>query len=106
MSEKLLRFFLLSEVRTVRLVCKHPGCEAVTEIPIGHLDKRFPDGCCPVCKAPFKVIEPSGAHWPAGVNWLMVLSQTIAALSKGDVKVDIEFPLPAKEICRLDRADG
>jgi hypothetical protein len=49
-SRKLLAF-LLSELRTVRVIC--PECKAVTEIPADQLPVRFADPHCPVCRRPW-----------------------------------------------------
>jgi hypothetical protein len=102
MSEKLLRFFLLSEVATVRLKCRRPGCGAITEVQIGRLKDRFPEGCCKVCNAPFDVIDKSDTT-RYGTNWLSMLAECAAALGKDSVYVDVEFVLSAESPCRLDR---
>jgi hypothetical protein len=104
-SEKLLRFFRLSEIKTVRLKCKSPGCEAVVEVPVAHLEKRFPCDSCSVCKAPFQVTGQNPPGHMQFVNWLSLLAQTVAALNRESVQVDVEFVLPAEPTCRLDR-DG
>jgi hypothetical protein len=104
MSEKLLRFFLLSEVATVRLKCKHSGCGAITEVEIGQLRHRFPEGCCAVCKEPFDIID-KGETSRRGTNWLSMLAECVAALNKDSVNVHVEFVLPAENVCRLDRTN-
>jgi hypothetical protein len=101
MSEKLLRFLLLSEIKTVRLKCKRPDCDGVVEIPIARLEKRFPCDSCSVCKAPFEVTGQGLLGSMQFVNWLSVLAQAVAALNKDSVQVDVEFVLPAEQVCRL-----
>ena len=101
MSEKLLRFFLLSEIKTVRLVCKHEGCKAIVEIPLSDLENRFSGGCCAVCKASWGVADQNRPGPREGINWLRILSQTVSELNMETVMVEVEFVLPAKEVCRL-----
>jgi hypothetical protein len=48
MSRKLLAF-LLSELRTVRVICKNPACGAVVELPIERLGVKMHDARCRVC---------------------------------------------------------
>ena len=49
-SRKLVSF-LLSELKTVRVICKSDGCRVVTELPMDQLVKRFGGETvsCPHC---------------------------------------------------------
>lgn len=105
MSEKLLRFFLLSEIDTVRLVCKNPSCKAVSEIPIAFLENKILDGLCPVCKTSLNVVENNQKSPIRGQNCLTLLAQVFASLGKDSVNLDVEFVLPAKDVCKLDRKE-
>jgi|SRR5450755_964804 hypothetical protein len=99
MSEKLLRFFLMSEIRTIRLVCKNEGCGAIVEVPIEKLEQDKWK-TCRGCERPFGVTDQHSQ-----LNWLQQLSQAIAGLRKAADDLEVEFVLPAKEICKLDRND-
>ncbi|HEY7329019.1 MAG TPA: hypothetical protein VH592_15355 [Gemmataceae bacterium] len=105
MSEKLMRTFKLNEIATVRLVCKHPGCGAVTEVTLDRLEKCFQDGRCKVCSAPFNVVEmgvpfTNPRHM---MSWLCEFAKCVEVLTKSDVMVDLEFAVPIQELCKLDR---
>lgn len=67
MSEKLLRFILLRELKTIRLVCKSAQCGAITELPIDFLESRFRRDSCPVCNAPLNVMTEQDANY---LEWL------------------------------------
>ena len=86
MSRKLLAF-LLSELRTVRIVCK--GCAAVLEVPIEKLGNSVATCECKVCGQSFprlKDAENRGPFWQLG--------QAIQQFRTHEAVVDIEFILP------------
>jgi hypothetical protein len=86
MSRKLLAF-LLSELETVRIVCK--GCSAVTEMTTEKASGKFERPHCPVCNtAFFKIIPGQGQYNP-----LFNLLQAITEM-KRFTTVDVEFTLP------------
>jgi hypothetical protein len=99
MSEKLLRFFLLSEIRTIRLVCKNEGCGAISEVPIEKLEQDKWK-TCRGCERPFGVTDKH-----AQLNWLQQFSQAVAGLREAAENLEVEFVLPAQEIYKLDRTD-
>jgi hypothetical protein len=105
-SEKLLRFFKLSELVTVRLVCKHQKCGAIVELPLNQIEKMFKEGRCRVCGEPFHVKETLQGFIQGPIpefNWLSELALSVAKLNHSGVMVDVEFVIPGKEICRPDR---
>lgn len=88
MSEKLLRF-LLSELKTVRVLCKDAACGAITEMPIGKLDAmlRAKQCACPVCGRSF--LSPPDV----GQNYFAMLAIAIAGLAAIKSNVEVEFVL-------------
>jgi hypothetical protein len=103
MSEKLMQFFGLAETSVIRLICKYEDCGAVVELPFNQLDKQFDGGCCKVCGKDFHVME--NRNMGHGANWLKLFAQSAIALKRGGIMVDIEFSIPVKEVCRLDRKE-
>jgi hypothetical protein len=88
-SRKLLAF-LLSELNTVRIICKRAECGAITEIPISSMAKMFSGNWCPACQHQF-VEEFPGK--PVPPRRLVELANAIAAVK--DVQaIDLEFVLP------------
>jgi hypothetical protein len=49
-------FILLSELKTVRLICR--SCQVVVELPVDRLDRLPPDFTCPVCHHYFPRKDP------------------------------------------------
>lgn len=92
MSEKLFKF-LLSELSTVRLVCKDKSCGAITEMTLEKLRTRFSqsDPCCPVCRAEFGDPATSSTSNP-----LRDFAQAVRALQARQQFVEVEFVLPDK----------
>jgi len=88
MSEHLFKF-LLSELKTVRLHYKHPGCGAVIEVTADRLAKVFQEGDCPVCKLPL-VPAVKGAG-----NDFGRLADVLRAFGASQ-DVDVEFVLPPR----------
>lgn len=87
MSEKLLKF-LLSELDTVRLVCRHKGCDAIVELPMEALARSsFNAFVCPVCQ--------NGIQ-PAGQNNLKALADAWKSLKSMNSFLDVEFVIPSK----------
>lgn len=99
MSEKLLRFFRLSEIDTVRLVCKQDDCGAIVEIPLKHLAQSKYRACI-ACGRPFEIA--GAADDPD--HWLKRFAEAAIALNAAK-KLKVEFVLPGKEVCKLDRKD-
>lgn len=98
MSEKLLRFLLLTEIATVRLVCKNKDCGTIVELPIKKLQEDKWKKCSS-CNTVFPVAHPDDQS----VNYLADFSRAIEWLKLAKNILDIEFVLPGKEVCRLDR---
>ena len=83
MSEHLLRI-LLTELSTVRLVCKSKDCGAVTEVSLDQLAFRFGDVRCPVCHADFGEADASG-------NPLKNFALAVRALQSRSKLLEAEF---------------
>lgn len=84
MSEKLFRF-LVSEIKSMRVICKNKDCGTVLEIPLKKLEDGRGEIQCPVCK-----------NWlqKGGINChLSDLAAALDRFSKLDY-VDVEFTLP------------
>ena len=86
MSRKLLAF-LLSELNTVRILCRK--CSAVAEMPLADLGRQ-PGHACRFCNAPFSLPPKNPGPFAA-------LAQAIGELQKMNSAVDVEFVLPDKE---------
>jgi hypothetical protein len=83
-SRKLLAF-LLSELKTVRILCKKEGCRGIIEVSIEDLPGKL-DGCqCPFCKTSFRL---------ANEDNFALLAKAIGNLARISDKVDVEFILP------------
>lgn len=87
MSETLFKF-LLSELKTVRVRCRHNGCGAVVEIPTAELGHKFGNGHCPVCQ---QVLQLPGDN-----NGFIQLAEAVKNLTGAKSNVEIEFALPDK----------
>lgn len=86
MSRRLFAF-LLSELTTLRVICKSPVCGAITELSPRLLEAMCVRGECPVCKAPFGL--------PAGqIDAISKLAKAIQSVQACSDKVDIEFIQP------------
>lgn len=87
MSEKLFRF-LLSEIRTVRLVCQNPECGGVAEVPITRMGNTPAVNECRICSR----------HYFSGQlehnNPIMKLAAAIRELQDKTTDVKIGFSLP------------
>jgi hypothetical protein len=92
MSRKLFAF-LLSELKTVRIICQSPACGSVSEMTPKVMEIMCQSGACPVCKAPF---EFDGNRQ---VNPLVRLAMAIQELqhSAAQKKVQIELAIPESE---------
>lgn len=77
---------LVSELSTVRVVCPHPNCRAVTELTLDQLAVRLGSGACPVCSDPL------------GTQLLPQLARTLLAIQQsaapGAAVAGVEFVLP------------
>jgi hypothetical protein len=85
MSRNLL-VFLLSELDTVRVICRHANCGVTIELPVGQLGQRFANGHCPACNQ----LLASG-----GKNAFEQLTEAVRAFKAYDKTVGVEFVLPA-----------
>jgi hypothetical protein len=83
MAEKQLRF-RLSELKTIRVICRQPVCGAIVEIPIEALEKVFSEPRCPVCESSF-------------AESISTLGHAIHVLSAVRDLVDIEFVIPTRD---------
>jgi hypothetical protein len=83
-SRKLLAF-LLSELKTVRIVCKHDGCGVVTEMPLNQMDQKMTGPYCPACRRPLAQTKD---------NPFMLLAQGVRGLEAFLSVVDLEFIIP------------
>jgi hypothetical protein len=88
MSRKLFAF-LLSELKTARVICPQPQCGAVTEVSVAQLSGRFDrHPCCPLCKKEFFDAATSQP------NPIERLADAIRDLQADTKRVQIEFVLP------------
>jgi hypothetical protein len=94
MSRKLLAF-LLSELNTVRIICKSPGCGAVIEVSFEQMRVFFQNPRCAICSQPFVLPNPSGHQATANQpNEFIALGEAVARLKSNLSRADIEFILP------------
>ena len=98
MSRKLLAF-LLSELRTIRIVCKGQikgkPCGTVLEVPLSNLADFFArtDATCRHCNTSWLHFpSPGDAQEP-----FRLLAQAINNFANMKERVDVEFVLPDKE---------
>lgn len=84
MSRKLLAF-LLSELQTVRVICKK--CEVVTEMTADKASGKFQSGRCPVCEEWF--YNPGSTGFNPLFELLKMIQET-----KRITTFDVEFTLP------------
>jgi hypothetical protein len=79
--------FLLSELTTVRLLCKAPGCGVIFEMPLEALaGARW--RACPSCHASFDPAQ-------SGTGPLLDFAAAARALQGFQKVLDLEFVLPA-----------
>jgi hypothetical protein len=83
MSRKLLAF-LLSELKTVRVICKRDGCGMIYELPVAELETRFKNMTCPACKNLLGHGNENGFAW---------LSAAVRAFATVKDWVELEFVL-------------
>jgi hypothetical protein len=91
--------FLLSELSTVRIVCKgkrgNDPCGYVSEVPLDHLDTFYNRmSSCPFCNTPFGVLPRAAGTLQDGFG---PLAQAIKNLNAVKQQVEIEFVLPEKK---------
>jgi hypothetical protein len=86
MSRRLLAF-LLSELKTVRIICKNPTCQGAVEIPVEHLGSRMAEPSCRICGHPFQ-------PFAQGTNGFSILARAIQLLQQHADQGDVEFILP------------
>lgn len=90
MSEKLFKF-LLSELKTVRLVCNNPRCGAVIELTVERMRAKCEFAQCFVCKEDF--FGPHGSQ----LNPLTKLADAILEMQKHTKAIEIEFVMPEEQ---------
>ena len=89
MSERLFKF-LLTELKTVRLICPH--CTGVIEVSVKELGKRFDSNpACPLCSKPFVTMEPGPDKLSTALGRL---ADAILELQHDKRAVKVEFVLP------------
>ncbi|HYH66571.1 MAG TPA: hypothetical protein VD866_17890 [Urbifossiella sp.] len=100
MSRRLLAF-LLSELKTVRLICQRPQCGAVTEMSVESLGARFANRTpgCPVCNHDFAGVAAGDRD---SQNALVRLADAILAIQgvgrSTPAGVEVEFVLPDPQV--------
>jgi hypothetical protein len=87
MSRRLL-VFLLSELATVRIICKN--CHAIFELPIEKLGMRLQSPTCKVCN--HDLLPPF-----ADENAFGLLARAVSKLKDQAATVEVEFVLPDVE---------
>lgn len=87
MSRRLLAF-LLSELKTVRVICPRKECGSITEVSIDRLRAKFEFASCPVCN--HDILPAAGGP----NNPLHRLAKAIDELQSVGVGDHIEFVLP------------
>lgn len=86
MTKKLFSF-LVSELKTVRVICKNRVCGAITELPVEQVERVFQDPKCPVC----------GMHLSGGEGGLALLGSALRILGASKDKVEVEFAVPVAD---------
>lgn len=99
MSRELLAF-LLSELRTVRILCRGSKngkrCSGVVELDVSDLPSVFRHlGACPLCGESFAVLIASTDG--VAQDGFTPLSRAIQNLNAESSRFEIEFVLPKKE---------
>ena len=79
-------FFMLSELKTVRFICKK--CGAVAEMNIGQIDMSFGNPSCKACSTAYDGASTSF------INTLTKLGKTLEAAQADSLGCEIEFVLP------------
>jgi hypothetical protein len=84
MSQKLFRF-LIGELKSLRVICKHPGCGGIIEMPLSSVIGKNSPITCPLCDKPLQHQMPN--------NHLAQLARSIEAIAMAGI-ADVEFLLP------------
>lgn len=95
LSETLFRF-LVSELTSLRIICRHNDCGAVVELRLDHLsalDVPETKLTCPACR---NVIERGSSSDKIVTN----LAKAILKFKNAADYVDVEFTLPVKPEAR------
>ena len=90
MSKKLFAF-LLSELKTVRIICKHDNCGVVVEVPVDKLNDKFGGSGAVKCIHCGRLLTEFSI---AAVNPFSMVHHAIIESQRKDAKFDIEFVLP------------
>ena len=93
-AEKILKI-PLSELATIRLVCKRQNCGGVAEIPVSRLrnSPSLDKWTCPSCNQAFSVPVIGG---PGGLGGLNALGKSLNNLAR-TADMTVEFVVPAPE---------
>jgi hypothetical protein len=92
MSKQLLSF-LLSELKTVRILCRHPKCGATTEFDISRVDNVMADFACPVCHQKAMLADGDATT----ENHFRSLQAAIDGIDRARARFGVEFVLPVAE---------
>jgi hypothetical protein len=84
MSRKLLAF-LIEELETIRIRCKHPDCGLIIELKVADLFAKFKIPKCPGCNK--ELCLPSD-------NGFIALAAAARAFANNKDRVEIEFVIP------------
>jgi hypothetical protein len=90
MSAKSLKI-PLTELTTLRLICKNPGCNAILETTLENLHRLFKDFECPLCNTKF------GYAKKGGPDPLKGLAHAVLELLNIQDKAAFEFVVPSKD---------
>lgn len=85
MSELILRI-LLSEIKTVRVICR--SCGAIVEVEVADIPRRFENGACPFCQVCFKTLSLPES------DVLGNFAKALQKLIEVDSKLGVEIVLP------------
>jgi hypothetical protein len=90
-AEKILKI-PLSELATIRLICKRQNCGGVAEIPVSRLVALVGQVTCPSCNQAFSVPVIGG---PGGLGGLKALGKSLENLAPtADMMVEFVVPAP------------
>lgn len=87
MSRRLFAF-LLSELATVRVICKNPTCGGVVELPVSRLSAQHGNTICHICGANFQT------HLSNEPNPFTALAVAFQQIKQHADKMDVEFVVP------------
>lgn len=90
MRSVVVAHYLLGDLDTIRIKCRHDGCGAVTELQADRVEAAMKKSgaCCPVCGKPFARPDVEG-----GADVVTMLAKVILALNGLAGNVGIELPV-------------